>query len=107
MYINKSKKIVIKIGSSILINKEGKPKKKWLDEFAKDIKFLLKEKKQVVIVSSGAIALGCEYLGVKKKSLKVDISQAVASIGQIELIDFYKKIFDKNKIKISRKCGEL
>ena len=44
MEINKFKKIVIKIGSSILIDKKGKPKKKWLKEFAKDIKNLIKQK---------------------------------------------------------------
>jgi len=102
VYINKSKKIVIKIGSSILVDDKGKPKKSWLKEFVKDIEFLIKKKKQVVIVSSGAIALGCEYLGINRKGLKVDKSQAVASIGQIELMDFYKKIFDKSKIKISQ-----
>jgi len=102
MYINKSKKIVIKIGSSILIDNKGKPKKEWLKKFAKDIKMLLKKKKQVVIVSSGAIAMGCEYLKIKKRNLKIDKSQAVASIGQIELMDFYKKVFDISKIKISQ-----
>ena len=64
MYIDKFKKIVIKIGSSTLIDKNGKPRKIWLQEFSKDIKDLINKKKQVVIVSSGAIALGCEYLGV-------------------------------------------
>ena len=102
MYINKSKKIVIKIGSSILIDKKGKPKRTWLKKFVQDIKFLIKKKKQVVIVSSGAIALGCKYLGIQKKGLKIDKSQAVASIGQIELMVFYKKVFEKSKIKISQ-----
>ena len=102
MYFDKFKKIVIKIGSSILVDEKGIPKKTWLKEFAKDIKFLIKKKKQIVIVSSGAIALGCKYLEVNKKSLKIDKSQAVASIGQIELMNFYKKIFDKSKIKISQ-----
>ena len=102
MHIDKFKKIVIKIGSSILVDKSGRPKKKWLQEFGRDIKDLLKKKKQIVIVSSGAIALGCEYLQINKKGLKVDKSQAVASIGQIELMDFYKKTFDKSKIKISQ-----
>ena len=91
MHIDKFKKIVIKIGSSILVDEKGKPKKIWLKEFAKDIKNLIKKKKQIVIVSSGAIAMGCEYLGINKNGLKVDKSQAVASIGQIELMDFYKK----------------
>ena len=102
MYIDKFKKIVIKVGSSILIDKAGRPKKKWLQEFAKDIKNLIKKKKQIVIVSSGAIAMGCEYLKIKKNGLKVDKSQAIASIGQIELMNFYKKTFDKNNIKISQ-----
>jgi len=102
MYIDKFEKIVIKIGSSILVEEKGKPKKKWLQEFAKSIKNLIKKKKQIVIVSSGAIAVGCEYLGIKKNGLKIDKSQAVASIVQIELMDFYKKIFDKSKIKISQ-----
>jgi glutamate 5-kinase len=102
MYIDKSKKIVIKIGSSILIDKKGKLKKKWLKELVKDVKSLIKEKKKIIIVSSGAIALGCEYLGIKKKGLKIDKSQAIASIGQIELMNFYKKNFNQNKIKISQ-----
>jgi len=102
MYFNRFKKIVIKIGSSILIDDKGKPKKKWLREFGKDIKDLTNKRKQIVIVSSGAIAMGCEYLKIKKNGLKVDKSQAVASVGQIELMNFYKKTFDKNKIKTSQ-----
>ena len=47
MYIDKFKKIVIKIGSSILINEKGKPKKKWLEELAKDIQKLIKKKKKM------------------------------------------------------------
>ena len=45
MYIDKSKKIVIKIGSSILIDEKGKPKKLWLKELVRDIKLLIKQKK--------------------------------------------------------------
>jgi len=102
MQIDKFKKIVIKIGSSTLINEKGKPKITWLNQFAKNIKKLSSKKKQIVIVSSGAIAMGCKFLGMKKKVIKIDKSQAVASIGQIELMNFYKKIFDKSKIKISQ-----
>ena len=102
MQISKFKKIVIKIGSSTLVDKKGMPKKLWLKRFAKDIKGLISKKKQIVLVSSGAIAMGLKYLGIKKNGLKIDMSQAVASIGQIELMDFYKKTFDTNKIKISQ-----
>ena len=102
MYINKSKKIVIKIGSSIIVDEKGKVRKKWLDQFAKDIILLTKLNKKVIIVSSGAIALGCNLLKINKSLLKLDKSQAIASIGQIELMNLYKKIFNKNKINISQ-----
>ena len=45
MHIDKFKKIVIKIGSSVLVDEKGKPKKKWLQEFSKDIKSLITKKK--------------------------------------------------------------
>ena len=48
MYINKFKRIVIKIGSSILVDEIGKPKKKWLQEFAKDIKNLIMKKRMII-----------------------------------------------------------
>jgi glutamate 5-kinase len=101
MYLKNSKTIVIKIGSSLLINKK-KIRKKWLLEFSKDIKNLLNQNKKVIIVSSGAIAMGCKQLDLKKKNLKLDKSQAVASIGQIELMNLFSKIFLKNKINISQ-----
>ena len=102
MYLKKSKTIVIKIGSSIIIDKNKKIRNKWLTEFAKDIKDLLKQKKNVILVSSGAIALGCKKLNLNKKNLKIDKSQAVASIGQIELMNLFNKIFSSKKINLSQ-----
>ena len=67
MYIDKFKKIVIKIGSSTIVDKSGKAKKIWLKKFAKSIKNFIKKNKQIVIVSSGAIAMGCGYLKIKKE----------------------------------------
>ena len=60
MYLKDSKIIVIKIGSSLLIDDNKKIRKKWLSEFSKDIQELLKQNKKIVIVSSGAIAMGCK-----------------------------------------------
>ncbi len=102
MYLKNSKTIVIKIGSSLLINENNIIRKKWISEFVKDIKELLKEKKKIVIVSSGAIALGCKKLGLNKKNLKLDKSQAIASIGQIELMNLFKKNFNSKKINLSQ-----
>ncbi len=102
MYINKAKTIVIKIGSSLLINDNKIIREKWLTNFAKDIKNLQTENKNIIIVSSGAIALGCKKLKLNKRNLKLDKSQAVASIGQIELMNLFKKTFNLNKINLSQ-----
>ena len=102
MYLKNSKTIVIKIGSSLLIDEKKIIRKKWLSEFAKDIKELLNDKKNVIIVSSGAIALGCKQLNLNKKNLKLDKSQAIASIGQIELMNLFKKTFSIKKINLSQ-----
>ncbi|MDA9624968.1 glutamate 5-kinase, partial [Candidatus Pelagibacter bacterium] len=56
----------------------------------------------VVIVSSGAIALGQNYLKIKKKKIKLEMSQAIAAVGQIHLAGEFQKLFDKNKIKTAQ-----
>ena len=84
MLINNSKKIVIKLGSTTVIDKKGYFKKAWVNSLIKDIK-KYKKRIEIVIVSSGAIALGQSYLKIKKKKIKLEMSQAIASIGQIHL----------------------
>ena len=98
MLVDNSKIIVIKLGSSTVIDNKGKFKKRWVTSLIKDIKKFGKEKK-FVIVSSGAIALGQKYLKIKKKRIKLEMSQAIASIGQIHLAGEFQKLFDKFKIK--------
>ena len=69
MYLENSKIIVIKIGSSLLVDNKRKIRKKWLSTFAKDVRKLRSRNKKVIIVSSGAIALGCKKMNYKKKTL--------------------------------------
>ena len=87
MLLKNSKVIVIKIGSSLLVDNKQNIRRKWLSSFAKDIQKLKSKNKKIIIVSSGAIALGCKKMNYKKTNLKLDKSQAVASIGQIELMN--------------------
>ncbi len=101
MYLNNSKIIVIKIGSSLLVNNK-KVRKRWLSSFAKDVKKLKLQNKKIIIVSSGAIALGCKKMNYSKTKLKLDKSQAIASIGQIELMNLFSKIFSKYSLNISQ-----
>ena len=98
MLINNSKKIVIKLGSSTVVDRKGNFKKNWVNSLIRDIK-KFKGKRDIVIVSSGAIALGQSYLKIKQKKIKLEMSQAIAAVGQIHLAGEYQKIFDKNNFK--------
>ena len=102
MHLKNSKIIVIKIGSSLLVNNDKKIRKKWLSSFAKDIQKLKTKNKKIIIVSSGAIALGCKKMNYNKINLKLDKSQAVASIGQIELMNLFSETFSKFNLNISQ-----
>ena len=70
MLIKNSKKVVIKLGSSTVVDKNGKFKSSWIDSLIKDIRRYYKNH-SIVIVSSGAIALGQSYLKIKQKKLKL------------------------------------
>ena len=98
MLIENSKKIVLKLGSSTVVDSKGIFKKKWVTSLIKDIKKYGKGK-SFVIVSSGAIALGQKYLKIKKKKIKLEMSQAIAAVGQIHLASEFQKLFEKYKIK--------
>ena len=102
MLLKNSKIIVIKIGSSLLVDNNQKIRKKWLLSFAKDIKKLRLKSKKIIIVSSGAIALGCKKMNYKNTNLKLDKSQAIASVGQIELMNLFSQTFSKLRINISQ-----
>jgi glutamate 5-kinase len=98
MLIETSNIIVLKLGSSTVVDARGKFKKKWVTSLIKDIQKYGKNKK-FVIVSSGAIALGQKYLKINKKKIKLDMSQAIAAVGQIHLASEFQKLFEKYKIK--------
>lgn len=102
MHLKNSKIIVIKIGSSLIVDNKKMIRKKWLSSFAKDIQKLKSKNKKIIIVSSGAIALGCKKMNYNKSNLKLDKSQAIASVGQIELMNLFSQTFSKLKINISQ-----
>ena len=97
----KSKVIVIKVGSNILVNDKHSLRKKWLGTLVSDVQKLRKKGSKVIIVSSGAIALGRNILS-KKKLTNLHEKQAAASIGQIQLSQQWQKAFAKEKIQSSQ-----
>ncbi len=80
------RRIVVKVGSSLLVNAAaGSLKRDWLASLAADIAALRKDKRDVIVVSSGAIALGRAVLKLPAGALKLEEAQAAAAVGQIAL----------------------
>jgi glutamate 5-kinase len=90
------RRIVIKIGSSLLVDREtGRLRAAWLEALANDIGHLARAGREVLIVSSGAIALGRGVLGLPRGPLKLEESQAAAAVGQIALAHAYTDTLHK------------
>jgi len=85
------KRVVVKIGSSLLVARETGLKRAWLEALADDIDGLCKQGSEILIVSSGAIALGRGLLGLERRVLKLEESQAAAAAGQILLAQAYSE----------------
>jgi glutamate 5-kinase len=89
----KARRIVVKIGSSLLVDHaRGQINAAWLESLAADIATLVKAGKQVIVVSSGAIALGRHVLSLPRGELPLEQSQAAAAVGQISLASAYQAI---------------
>lgn len=83
-------RIVLKIGSSLLVDGEGQPRRDWLASIAEEIAALRRGGQEVVVVSSGAIALGAARLGLDKGGRgSLADAQAAASVGQIALASLW------------------
>ena len=79
---NAYQKIVIKIGSALLV-KNQQFSIQWLQSLADNINSLKKQNKQIIIVTSGAVALGKSLLQITQSKISIPQKQALASIGQI------------------------
>jgi len=92
------KRLTIKIGSALLVDKQGKLRAEWLAGLCADIAALKAEGRDVVIVSSGAIALGRGLLGLSALTLTLEQSQAAASAGQIALSQAWAEALGRHEI---------
>ncbi len=79
------KRITVKIGSALLVDRVSGLKRDWLASLADDVSGLAESGAEILVVSSGAIALGRTILGLGKRALKLEESQAAAAVGQIAL----------------------
>jgi glutamate 5-kinase len=90
-----ARRIVVKIGSSLLVDRgQGRLNAGWLASLAEDVAGLAKAGKQVILVSSGAIALGRHMLGFASGPLELEKSQAAAAVGQVSLAGAYRSVLE-------------
>jgi glutamate 5-kinase len=88
-----ARRIVVKVGSSLLVDRAtGELQRAWLDSLAEDVAVLVRAGKEMILVSSGAIALGRHLLGFSKGALELEKSQAAAAVGQISLASAYQNV---------------
>jgi glutamate 5-kinase len=93
LHLKRFRRIVVKVGSSLLIDSEaGEVRAAWLSALAADIAGLHGEGRDVLIVSSGSIALGRSRLKLPRGTLKLEESQAAAAVGQIALARIWSKV---------------
>ncbi|MDI7863099.1 glutamate 5-kinase [Rhizobiaceae bacterium n13] len=92
------RRIVIKIGSALLVDRKSGLKKTWLEAMCADIAELKASGADVLVVSSGAIALGRSVLDVPSGALKLEESQAAAAVGQIALARAWSEALSRDDI---------
>src|SRR5438552_3654574 len=93
------RRLVVKVGSSLLVDSEGGGvKADWLVSLADDVARLHQDKRDVLVVSSGAIALGRAVLKLPKGPLKLEDSQAAAAVGQIALARTWAEVLSRHGI---------
>jgi glutamate 5-kinase len=85
------RRLVIKVGSSLLIDDQGHVHRRWLAGLADDIAMLHERNHELLIVSSGAIAIGSTVLGINKKRARLEDLQAAAAAGQVQLVHAYQE----------------
>src|ERR1700689_3549599 len=94
-----ARRIVVKVGSTLLVDGDkGRLNRTWLESLAADVAAIVKRGQEIILVSSGAIALGRRHLNLSPGRLKLEESQAAAAVGQIRLAHAYKDLLDGHEI---------
>jgi glutamate 5-kinase len=98
-----AKRVVVKVGSALLVDGDkGRLNRAWLESFTEDVAAYRKRGLEIILVSSGAIALGRRHLNLSAGKLKLEESQAAAAVGQIRLAHAYKELLDAHEITVAQ-----
>jgi glutamate 5-kinase len=96
------KRVVIKVGTRVLVDSSGKPDLKQLSDLVIQISELQKQGKEIILVSSGAIGSGMEALGMKKRPKLLPEIQMCAAVGQSKLMFEYSRLFELQGIQVGQ-----
>jgi glutamate 5-kinase len=98
-----ARRIVVKVGSALLVDQEtGRLNRAWLETLVDDLLRLRARHQQVILVSSGAIALGRRQLKLAKGALRLEEKQAAAAVGQIRLAHAYKELLEEKGVTVAQ-----
>jgi glutamate 5-kinase len=98
-----AKRIVVKVGSALLVDGgTGRLNRAWLQTLIDDLLRLRRRGAQVILVSSGAIALGRRHLNLPSGTLRLEESQAAAAVGQIRLAHAYKELLEESEVTVAQ-----
>jgi len=98
-----ARRVVVKVGSALLVEgSTGRVNRAWLDSLAEDLAAIRARGQEVVLVSSGAIALGRRELGLAAGKLKLEESQAAAAVGQIRLAHAWKEVLEQRGFTVAQ-----
>lgn len=98
LVLSNYRRLVVKVGSSLLVDDAGQLNRIWLESLADDVAELAKAGHEVLIVSSGAIAIGSSVLGIIKQRARLEDLQAAAAAGQVQLVHAYQECLGRHEI---------
>ena len=98
-----ARRVVVKIGSALLVEQDsGAIHRTWLQALADDLAVLKARGAEIIVVSSGAIAVGRRHLGLTREAIKLEESQAAAATGQIRLAHAYQEALARHDITVAQ-----
>jgi glutamate 5-kinase len=98
-----ARRVVVKVGSALLVDQaSGRLNRSWLETLVADLLRLRKRGQDVILVSSGAIALGRRHLKLPQGALRLEEKQAAAAVGQIRLAHAYKELLEEGGVTVAQ-----
>jgi len=98
-----ARRVVVKVGSALLVDQgSGRLNRAWLEALAQDLRRMRRRGQQIILVSSGAIALGRRQLGLPAGALPLEHKQAAAAVGQIRLAHAYKELLEDDHTAVAQ-----